>query len=292
MKSLSAMLLVLLIFAATARAQNYVLQDIRIPEAAAGPQGLEGLLARPAGRGPFPLALISHGMPRDGAERPRMMPRDVLPQMMEFARRGWAVATVMRRGFGLSGGGWAEDSGPCDHSDFIRAGRAGAADLAAAFAALSRRAEIDAHHMIAVGVSAGAFATIALTENPPPGLVAAISFAGGRGAKSDDQVCDEPALIQAFHTFGQRSRTPMLWVYAANDHVFDSRLAARLQQAFTEAGGRVTFVEVAAFGSSGHLLFASPQGRPIWTPLVDAFLAQEHLPRRAPLLPAYASPSL
>jgi dienelactone hydrolase len=280
----------LVALAAPAFAQTYVIQSLRIPMAVAGSQGLEGLIVRPAGRGPFPLAVISHGSPRDAADRPQMNPQQMLPQMMEFARRGWAAATVMRRGYGLSGGGWAESFGPCDSADYVRAGRAAAADLRAAFATLSRRADIDPQRMIAVGVSAGGFATVALTENPPPGLVAAISFAGGRGSESADEVCDEPALIDAFRTFGQSSRVPMLWVYAANDHFFGPQLAAQLQQAFVEAGGRVTFDHAAAFGSDGHMLF-SAQGRPIWTPLVDAFLARQHLPHTR-LLPAYASPSL
>ena len=43
----------------------------------------------------------------------------------------------------------------------------------------------------AVGVSAGGFATVALTASAPQGLVAAINFAGGRGSLSADEVCEE-----------------------------------------------------------------------------------------------------
>jgi dienelactone hydrolase len=215
----------------------------------------------------------------------------MLPQMMEFARRGWAAATVMRRGYGLSGGEWAEGFRSCDHADYVDAGRASAADLKAAFAALAQRADIDNQHMIAVGVSAGGFATVALTADPPPVLIAAISFAGGRGSQSADQVCDAPALIEAFRTFGKTSRVPMLWVYAENDHFFGPALAQQFRQAFTQGGGTAIFDRVGPFGEDGHHLF-SAQGRPIWTPLVDEFLAREHLPRTTPLLPAFASPRL
>ncbi len=45
-------------------AQDYTREELRIPMAAAGPRGLEALLVRPADRGPYPLALISHGAPR------------------------------------------------------------------------------------------------------------------------------------------------------------------------------------------------------------------------------------
>jgi hypothetical protein len=145
--------------------------------------------------------------------------------------------------------------------------------------------------MIAVGVSAGGFATVALTENPPRGLLAAISFAGGRGSENADNVCDAPALIEAFHTFGSRSRVPLLWVYAANDHFFGPILADQFRQAFAGAGGNVTFIHAEAFGSDGHQLFSS-SGRQIWAPIVDSFLARQHLPRANPLLPPYASPPL
>ena len=53
----------------------------------------------------------------------------MLPQALEFARRGWAAAIVMRRGYGGSDGGWAETFGPCDNPNYIAAGKAGAADL-------------------------------------------------------------------------------------------------------------------------------------------------------------------
>ncbi len=288
---LFGLLSILLLVAASlvpAFAQTYIIESLHIPETAAGAQGLEGLLMLPPGRGPYPLALLSHGSPRDAAERPQLAPQQMLPQMLEFARRGWAAATIMRRGYGLSGGGWAESFGPCDKADYLHAGRAGAADLTAAFAALSQRPDIDAHHMIAVGVSAGGFATVALTENPPPGLVAAISFAGGRGSQSADTICDAPALIAAFHTFGQHARTPMLWVYAANDHFFGPQLADQFRQAFAAAGAPVTFVHASAFGADGHKLF-SAQGEAVWTPLVDAFLRRQGLRDRAPLLPPYGS---
>src|SRR5208283_1257414 len=133
-------------------------------------------------------------------------------QALEFARRGWAVVIVMRRGYGGSDGGWAEGFGPCDNANYIAAGTAGATDLKTTLDFVSHRPDIDPTHMIAVGVSAGGFATVALTADPPPGLIAAISFAGGRGSQESDQVCGPDRLIEAFRTYGGRSRIPMLWV--------------------------------------------------------------------------------
>jgi dienelactone hydrolase len=242
--------------------------------------GLEALLVRPSDPGRYPLALLAHGSPRAASDRPNMTPLAMLPQALEFARRGWAAVVVMRRGYGDSDGGWAETFGRCDNPNYIAAGTAGAADLKLALDFISHRQDIDPSHMIAVGVSAGGFATVALAADPPPGLVAAISFAGGRGSLQDDQVCHPDRLVEAFRTFGKRSRLPMLWVYAENDRFFGPALAKQLDSAFAGAGGRVDFIAAPAFGTDGHSLF-SPSGIPAWTPYVDTFLKQQNLTMRA-----------
>lgn len=208
-----------------------------------------------------------------------MTPLGMLPEALEFARRGWAALIVMRRGYGNSDGGWAETYGACNNPDYIAAGKAGAEDLRLSLQMVSHRPDVDPARMIAVGVSAGGFATVALTADPPPGLVAAISFAGGRGSLQPDRDCRADRLIAAFRVFGQHSRIPMLWVYAANDHFFGPPLAQQFHEAFTAGGGRVDFVAAPAFGNDGHGLF-SAAGIPEWTHYVDAFLHRQNLTLR------------
>src|SRR5687767_13844330 len=68
---------------------------------------LETLIVRPPGSGPWPIALLTHGTPAGGwAALRAMSPRAQEPMARNLARRGWAVASVMRRGFGASGGGF------------------------------------------------------------------------------------------------------------------------------------------------------------------------------------------
>jgi dienelactone hydrolase len=256
---------------------------------------LEALFVRPSEPGRYPLVLLAHGSPRAAADRANMTPLGMLPQALEFARRGWAVVIVMRRGYGGSDGGWAEGFGSCDNPNYVASGTASAADLKTTLEFVSHRPDVDPTRMIAVGVSAGGFATVALTADPPPGLVAAISFAGGRGSPESDKVCHPERLIDAFRVFGQRSRIPMLWVYAANDHFFGPALAQQFKAAFTSAGGSVDFVSAPAFGTDGHGLF-SPAGIADWTPTVETFLRQQNLTMRStplPLpLPAIAAPKV
>src|SRR5271170_1089607 len=162
---------------------------------------LEALFVRPSAPGRYPLALLAHGSPRSPADRANMTPLSMLPQALEFARRGWAVVIAMRRGYGGSDGGWAETFGACANPDFTDAGFAGADDLKKTLEFVSHRPDVDPARLIAVGVSAGGFATVALTADPPPGLVAAISFAGGRGSEETDKVCRPDRLIDAFEKF-------------------------------------------------------------------------------------------
>jgi dienelactone hydrolase len=241
---------------------------------------LEALLVRPSEPGRYPLVLLAHGSPRSGADRPAMTPMAMLPEALEFASRGWAAAIVMRRGYGNSDGGWAESFGSCDNPNYVAAGEAGAADLKTTLEFLSHRPDIDPTRLMAVGVSAGGFATVALTADPPQGLVAAISFAGGRGSLEADKDCRPDKLIEAFRAFGRRSRVPMLWVYAANDHFFGPALAQQLSDAFKSAGGNLDFVTASSFGNDGHSLF-SVAGIPVWTGYVDTFLKKQNLALRS-----------
>ena len=275
----------------TAAADPYLKEELRIPFALAGQRGLEALLVRPNEPGRYPLALIAHGSPRSVEQHPKMTPWAMLPQAIEFARRGWAAVVVMRRGYGDSGGDGTDSYGPCVNPDYVAAGTAGAADLKASIDYLVNRPDIDRSRVISVGVSAGGFATVALTADPPPELVAAISFAGGRGSIHNDEVCHGERLVEAFRSFGKRSRIPMLWVYAENDRFFGPTLAQQLKNAFIEGGGNVEFIAAPAFGRDGHRLF-SVAGIPAWSGFVDAFLQQHDLAIRTTPLPPPPRPAL
>jgi hypothetical protein len=69
----------------------------------------------------------------------------------------------------------------------------------------------------------------------------------------------------------------MLWVYTDNDHFFPPPLPEKFHRAFTEGGGKAKFIKAGPIGKDGHHLFTSLAGIPVWTPLVDAFLAEQGL---------------
>ena len=262
--------------AAPARAAEFYTEDLRIPMAEAGPQGLEAFLVRPAGTKRYPLALLSHGSPRDFDDRATMSAHKYYGIALEYARRGFAALIVMRRGYGTSPGGRVDSVGGCANAAYLPAAAVAVADLRAAIDAMARRADVTTSGMIAAGHSAGGLATVALTAQAPPGLVAAISFAGGRGSRDDDDVCNPDGLVQAFASFGKTSRVPMLWVYATNDLFFGPNLARRLYDGFRTGGGNAKFIAAPPYGDDGHYLY-SVVGRPQWTPYVDAFLRERGL---------------
>ena len=194
-----------------AQAEGIRQEPLQIPAVIGGrTYRLEGLVVRPDDGQPHPLALINHGSPRDAADRPGMSPNRLWLQAAAFARRGWTAVTFLRRGYGHSGGGWVENYGSCSNPDYTSGGRTAAADLAAVARYMLGQPYVTKDKWISVGVSAGGFATIALTADAPPGLSAAIAFAPGRGSRNADEVCGERQLVAAFATFGKTSRTPVV----------------------------------------------------------------------------------
>lgn len=286
------LLIFLILVSAAARADDILWQETKIPMTEAGSKGLETLLVWPNTPGKHPLALISHGSPRDEKLRSQITAIAYLPTALEFARRGFAVAVVIRRGYGSSGGGWSEGYGSCGQANYLHAALQSSADLQAAITYLDTLPQFDTHKILAVGVSAGGFATVALTAlTPPKGLVAAINFAGGRGSTAPDSVCQADALTATFGLLGKGSHTPMLWVYAKNDHFFSPKLAQQFLTAFNTNGGNATLLIVPEFSTDGHTLFSNA-GISTWTPILDDFLKQQNLVLVKDLLPLPTKPAL
>ncbi|OAF16796.1 alpha/beta hydrolase family protein [Bradyrhizobium neotropicale] len=284
---LSLLLIACLAFAGTPTrtvAAEFYTEDLRIPMAEAGPRGLEAFLVRPATPKRYPLALLSHGSPRSFDDRATMSAHKYYGIALEYARRGFAALIVMRRGYGTSPGGRLDSIGNCANAAYLPAATIAVADLRAAIDAMARRSDVTTTGMIAAGHSAGGLATIALTAQAPPGLVAAINFAGGRGSRDDNDVCNPDGLVQAFATFGKTSRVPMLWVYATNDLFFGPDLARRFYDGFRSAGGNAKFVAAPPYVDDGHYLY-SVVGRPQWTPILDGFLHERGLGGRDILSP-------
>jgi len=269
MKALFAALLLTLGLAAQASTMRESV--MRVPVVAGVEQAyIDVTVFKPEGQGPFPIAVLSHGSPRSAEERRSEGRLRLVAQSERFVAMGFAVLVPTRRGYGESGGEWAEAYGTCADPDYYRAGLETARDLHAAVDAVRGEPWVDAKRVVLAGQSAGGFGAVAASSMKFDGLVAVINFAGGRGSRAPDNVCAESRLVEAMSKYGGAARVPELWIYSANDRFFGPDLARRMHQAFVRSGGQAEFVEAPATGLDGHSYFARAMDD--WSPRVEAFL--------------------
>ena len=229
---------------------------------------------QPPGQGPFPLAVISHGSPASASQRPTMEVPTFGPASNWLLQQGYMVALPLRRGYGETGGAWAESYGSCSNPDYYRAGLTSAEDIADAIAFFRVRLEVDRDRVLVIGWSAGGWGSIALASENPKGVFAVLNFAGGRGGGQPSGNCTPKRLVAAAGRYGATARVPSLWLYSANDSFFGPELGREMFDAFVDAGGRAEYVALPAFGRDGHRVFAAADGRALWQPPVEKFLAK------------------
>jgi len=264
-----------LFFAYQAWAQEAREEVVRIP---ASGTTLIATVMRPPGDDRRPLAIINHGSPAEASERPRMA-RPRFPVLSAwFLSHGYVVVLPLRRGYGETGGAWAEDYGRCQAPDYYSAGLQGAADIKAALDYMRGLPYVAANQAIVVGQSAGGWATIALSSYNPPGVPGMVNFAGGRGGQQmlpEGRLgnCTPEALVTAAGRYGATARVPMLWLYTQNDSFFEPALARRMVEAYDTAGGRAALRAFGPFGNDGHALASNSAGVAIWSDAVTSFLA-------------------
>ena len=94
-----------------------VQEDVRIP-AANGRYTIAATILRPEGQGPFGAVVLNHGTPGSASGRARESSDLLIQSAAVFARRGYVVVLPLRRGFGATGGEFAEDPGTCANPDY------------------------------------------------------------------------------------------------------------------------------------------------------------------------------
>jgi dienelactone hydrolase len=241
-------------------------------------------VVRPAGTGPFPLAIMNHGVSLNQRERSFFPIVEFRDAAMWFARRGYMVVAPSGSGYGAAAldeperglySSFYSKIGSCDNPNFHDAGLAVALLDKWIIDYMAGQKFIVPDNVIVVGQSAGGWAAIALSSRNLPGIRGIIIFAGGRGGRvggKPNNNCAPDKLVAATGEFGSSARTPTLWIYVENDTFFGPALSKRMHQAYTEAGGIAEYHLLPPFGSDGHFLISSPDAIPLWTPLVSQFL--------------------
>lgn len=226
-----------------------------------------------AATAPRPLLLLNHGRAPKSADRAAMGRARYSAVVPWLLAQGFVVAVPTRVGYGVSGGPDLEDSGPCTRKNYPPGYRAAAAQTVAVLQALQGRPELQPGRAVVMGQSFGGATAVAVAALNPPGVVAAINFAGGGGGNPETQPqrpCAPPQLEDLFRAFGRTARVPMLWVYTENDQYFGPEHPRTWFAAFREAGGQAEFQQFPPHGDDGHSLFTRFPA--VWQPRVAEFL--------------------
>jgi dienelactone hydrolase len=126
---------------------------------------------------------------------------------------------------------------------------------------------------LVIGQSYGGTTAATVAAMNPPGVTAAINFAGGGGGNPVTQPqrpCGPERLEAMFGDYGRTAKVPMLWMYAENDMYFGPVYPRQWHAAYVAAGGKAEFVQVPPQGEDGHQLFTRFPA--VWQPKVSEFL--------------------
>ncbi|CAN5324337.1 hypothetical protein BH11PSE4_BH11PSE4_34540 [soil metagenome] len=237
------------------------------------PIALEGTLYPPAGPGPAPLAIFTHG---SDVGRNQLRSWSFSTEAHWLRNRGFAVLALMRRGRGTSEGingeetfGRAHDGSLVD----VSAGVAEAvADLDSAIAYGRSRPGVRAGPVLLAGQSRGGFLSMHYAGLKPGEVLGVINFSGGWYPYGP---VTTPYYANAGR--GAAAKVPQLWLYADNDNLYDEALIREYQQAFAAAGGQARFELLHGIPGDGHLLRLYPER---WQPIADRFLATLDMQRQ------------
>jgi len=231
---------------------------------------LETTIFKPPGDGPFPVVVMNHGK---ALGNPRNQNRDRFVVLSrEFVKRGYAVVIPMRKGFSRSSGEYVDRG-----CDMTAHGQSQADDLQSTLDYLRTQRWADTERVLVAGQSYGGLTAMAFGTRQYPGVKGLINFAGGLKMHGGD--CRwQQSLVQAFAAYGAQTTLPSIWFYGENDNHFGPDLAARLHNAYVQAGGNARLVAYGAFKKDAHGMSGSRDGVKIWWPETERFLKELGMP--------------
>ena len=230
---------------------------------------------RPAGDGPFPLAIVNHG--RAVTELRSQQGR----QRFEFLSRylvskGFAVFLPTRAGYAETYGDFDPESGGECNAFRVEPMATAASDQVLATLDFAKTLPfVDASRWVVMGQSVGGLAAVATAWRHPAGLVGGVNFAGGAGGnpeRSPGNPCSPQQVARLWGSKAREAVAPMLWLYWENDLFWGADNPRRWHEAWVNGGGRAELHMLAPVGANGHGGVSIDMDR--WVPLVEAFLAK------------------
>jgi dienelactone hydrolase len=230
---------------------------------------------RPAGAGPFPLAVLHHGRGIDNSYPSRHRTMQITTY---FLRRGFAVLVPTRMGYGGLGNAIDPERPSSPRCDLRGAELQVNAVAAHTFATLTYAAALpwaDPKRVVIAGGSVGGYTSVATASREVPGLAAVINFAGGVGGnpkRRPGNPCAPERLTALFSKIGGAVPVPTLWIYAENDKYWGPQHPRDWHGAFVKSGGTAELLMLGPTGDDGHEV--AVEGFAKWRPVADAFLVR------------------
>ncbi|GJE45921.1 dienelactone hydrolase family protein [Methylobacterium soli] len=151
-------------------------------------------------------------------------------------------------------------------------------DILAVLDIILREPGIDARRVVVAGSSFGGWNALGGGALNDPRVRGIVNFYGGVQAESCH--ASGEALRNGAAALGARSRTPSIWFYGDNDHLFPRPTRQAMVRAYRAAGGQAQLVPFGRFLFDSHKLLSFPEGIPVFAPSLDAFLSHLGLPAR------------
>jgi dienelactone hydrolase len=229
----------------------------------------------------LPVALILHGKDLLDSTTAALRPGIAASQARDLAERGWLAVSFTRRGFGRSDGPLAQ-AVSCSTLNLEDSFISNARDAIAVIDVLRQRPDADTDRIIAIGVSAGGSAAVALAASNVQGLRGVVNISGGLSVTNCIEKANT-AVVAAFGALAARSKVPQLWVYADNDHIVPADLLNQMHEAALKENANIRRVSMPKLEPEGHNVFSNSQGRRLWLREMDNALREWNLPTHQPI---------
>lgn len=199
-----------------------------------------------------------------------------------FIERGYVVIIPQRRGHGATGGDLVESVGTCETADHYSSGETAADDIASTIDFMTRQDFVSSRDVVVVGISTGAWASLALASRNLPTVGSIVNFAGGRGGHAygrANAICNFDGLRAASYLYGKSARHPSIWLYAENDSYFGPEVARALAAEWRRAGGKVEMHIFPPLEKDGHTIVDDGANWNLWGAVLQEFLDRHRIDR-------------
>ncbi len=254
---------------------------IRLPLIVNGkPTEVVAHLYKPAGDGPFPLVIYSHGRAGTRVERAQLERPIAVGHGNFWLKKGVAVIAPVRPGYGDTGGTDVEDSGAQWRDgqcfglpDFTTTSLNARRTVVATYDWALMQPWVRKDRLLIEGQSVGGLTSVAVSALNLPGVRGIVNFAGGAGgnpSSSPGKSCEPDVLTKAYRQFGEAAKAPSLWLYAENDLYWGAEAPKRWFEAYKVGGSDAELLQTGPVeGHDGHQLLL--RGGAMWSKPLSEF---------------------